>query len=174
MLCTGRLAIGGPASLKYWSIGRSIFPQPQSCTFLTNTNIFPYALLSNSSLSLHNTEILNGHIGTSTLKIPKFDPEILSTLKERQCGVQTLESGEFDFDGTKGELEEVSRRLAEMDQTVWVGVERMRPSKIVMKLLKGGGTQVAFVDAGALSQVEIVGTVQKDVQSVFVSVFRRV
>ncbi|KAI8817167.1 uncharacterized protein EV422DRAFT_257925 [Fimicolochytrium jonesii] len=163
----GRLAVGGAADLTGWSIGASIFPQPQTCAALSQARIYPYALTTGSTLTMSSGSVTNGHIGTNgapsnTTKFQIGDA-VQRGLVSRQCGVEDIADLEFDFSETQKEVEMISKKLFELEQTAWVGLERIAPPKMVIKL-GGNVTEVAYMDAESLAVSKLVAVLSKPVR----------
>ncbi|KAJ3018987.1 hypothetical protein HKX48_002483 [Thoreauomyces humboldtii] len=160
------MAVGGDAQLTNWSLGSNLFPQPQSCPAIVAADIYPYALTAGPSslITMQAGDISNGNIGVvypgTNASTPGIGPTVLAKLRKRRCSVQGMDEQEFDFNATQLELEGISEKLFDLDSTVTVVLDPVRPAKTIMTLggVQGGvHTEVVYLESDTLPLSSIVG-----------------
>ncbi|KAJ3057242.1 hypothetical protein HK097_010602 [Rhizophlyctis rosea] len=156
----GRLLSLNSTTLTNWTLGTSIFPQPQSCPFLDTAFIYSSTLTSLSTTSLTNSTIRNGHVTTSHAS--HIGEEVVNQMDDRGCGVRVLKEEEILVNGKDpSEVVEKARGVAEIVKalpgTLAVVKNPQLGGRVGLWMAKQRGTEVAHFGVETFEGAKAIG-----------------
>ncbi|RKO89363.1 hypothetical protein BDK51DRAFT_48475 [Blyttiomyces helicus] len=147
----GRLASIGPIHATNWSIGMSLFPQPQTCPSLAAAAIHSHALSSHSAITMLSGDVGNGHISYASRNAHDSESRIghavVAKLQARSC--QFKGATDLALDAVGAEIDGLSRRLKAMKPTTVAMSDARDLTRILVKV-EGLQTEVVEVPGRAM------------------------
>ncbi|KAJ3279823.1 hypothetical protein HK104_001139 [Borealophlyctis nickersoniae] len=166
-IISGRLATGGSSTLTNWTVGRTLFPQPQSCFDLDATSsIYPYAITSYGTFSMRRGDVQNGHVASASSD-SFIGSDVVSKMQTRACHFKagvSFESFGVDLRDANREVEDVSGAVRGMEATVRVVLNAKIKGKVGLLLDGKKRTEVVHVPVHVLEEATTLDTHARSIQ----------
>ncbi|KAJ3045386.1 hypothetical protein HDV00_010256 [Rhizophlyctis rosea] len=158
----GRLLSLSSAHLTNWTLGTSIFPQPQSCADLERASIYSSTLTSLDSLTFRNGSIFNGHATTTTTsRTSDVGKDVVDRMEGRGCTVRVVNGSEMRVEGQGiRDVESDMRGIAELARSLpgslTLGVHPQMTGRLTIWMPRQRDTEVAHFGVDALTNVKAI------------------